>query len=250
MVSCAVVGPTRTLVTLATYNEIDNLPRLVSEIFRYVPEADVLIIDDNSPDGTGDWCDEQAGADPRIRCLHRPCKQGLGSATIAGMRYAIEHNYAAVLNLDADFSHHPRYLPELLAGVRQEGESAADVMIGSRYVPGGGIEGWPARRLVMSRCVNLLARWLTGLKVTDCSGAMRCYRTETLKRLDLDAIRSQGYAYLEEILWLLQRNGARIGEIPIVFFDRQQGHSKINVREGLAVLWVISRLAVRNWLGR
>ena len=139
MVSCAVVGPTRTLVTLATYNEIDNLPRLVSEIFRYVPEADVLIIYDNSPDGTGDWCDEQAAADPRIRCLHRPCKQGLGSATIAGMRYALEHDYAAVLNLDADFSHHPRYLPELLAGVRQEGESAVDVMIGSRYVPGGGI---------------------------------------------------------------------------------------------------------------
>jgi dolichol-phosphate mannosyltransferase len=245
-----VVGSLRTLVTLATYNEIENLPRLVSEIFRRLPEADILVIDDNSPDGTGRWCDEQAKVDERLRCLHRPRKQGLGSATIAGMRYALQRDYALVLNLDADFSHHPRYLPDLLAGMEREGELAVDVMIGSRYVPGGGIEGWPLRRRLMSRCVNTLARLLLGLKVKDCTGALRCYRTETLRRLDLDAIRSRGYAYLEEILWRLQRQGARIGETPIVFVDREKGQSKINAREALAVLWLVVRLGVRNWLGR
>src|SRR4051812_5469507 len=127
----------KTLVTVATYNELENLPRLTEEIFRYLPEADLLVIDDNSPDGTGQWCDRQAENDPRIHCFHRAGKLGLGTATMAGMKYAIEFGYQYLLNMDGDFSHHPRYLPNLLAGMSPVREPAIDVMIGSRYVPGG-----------------------------------------------------------------------------------------------------------------
>jgi dolichol-phosphate mannosyltransferase len=245
-----VIGPTRILVAIATYNEIENAPRLIDEIFQHLPHADILVIDDNSPDGTGKWCDERARVDGRVRCLHRPCKMGLGSAAIAGMRYAMENDYQLVLTLDADFSHHPRYLPELASAMTRGGEFVADVMIGSRYAAGGGVEGWPLRRRLLSRSVNWLARRLAGLQANDCTGALRCYRVETLKQLDLKTIRSSGYAYLEEILWRLQRQDARIGETPIVFVDRQEGRSKISACEALAVLWMIARLAVRDWLSR
>ncbi len=237
----------RTLVTIATYNEIENLPRLVDEIFQYVPDVDILVIDDNSPDGTGRWCDQRAVDDRRVRCLHRSGKLGLGTATVAAMRYAIEHGYDYVLNVDADFSHPPRYLPDLLAGMQPDHGPPVDMMIGSRYVAGGGIEGWPLHRHLMSRGVNLYARCLLGLKVKDCSGAMRCYRTELLKQLDFDQIRSRGYSFQEEILWRVKRLGARFGETPIVFVERQKGHSKINSREAVAALWIIFALGVRNW---
>ena len=240
----------KTLVTVATYNEIENLPRLVGEIFEQLPEADLLVIDDNSPDGTGQWCDDRAAEDPRVHCLHREGKLGLGTATIAGMRYAIEHGYRYVLNMDADFSHHPRYLPDLLAGMEPQEGPPVDVMIGSRYIPGGGVEGWPLRRHVMSRGVNLYARWLLGLKPKDCSGAYRCYRTALLGRLDFDAVRSRGYSFQEEILWHLKRLGARFGETPIVFVDRQVGASKIDAKESVAALWIILKLGARNLLRR
>jgi dolichol-phosphate mannosyltransferase len=230
---------------VATYNELQNLPQLVNEILRELPAADLLVIDDNSPDGTGLWCDERAAQDRRVRCLHRPKKLGLGTATMAGMRYAIEHDYAFVLTMDADFSHPPRYLPKLLAGMTEAG-SAVDVMIGSRYVPGGGIEGWPLYRRWMSRCVNLYARTLLGLPIQDCSGAFRCYRTAVLEQMDLDTIRSRGYAYLEEILWRLKKLGVRFAEAPIIFVDRQRGRTKINIREAIAALWIILRLGLQR----
>jgi dolichol-phosphate mannosyltransferase len=234
------------LVTVATYNEIENLPRLVDEVFRLLPEADLLVIDDDSPDGTGRWCDERAAGEPRLRCLHRPGKLGLGTATVAGMRYAVEHGYRYMLNLDADLSHPPRYLPDLLSGMDPPGGPPADVMIGSRYVPGGGIEGWPLHRRWMSRAVNFYARWMLGLPARDCSGAMRCYRVETLARLDFDAIRSRGYSFQEEILWRLKRLGARLGETPIIFVDRRRGASKINAAEALSALWIIFTLGLRR----
>jgi dolichol-phosphate mannosyltransferase len=240
----------KTLVTVATYNEIENLPRLVEEIFQHAPQVDILVIDDNSPDGTGRWCDQQSAQEPRLRCLHREGKLGLGTATIAGMRYALEHDYRYVLNMDADFSHPPRYLPALVAGMEPAEGPPIDVMIGSRYVSGGGVEGWPLRRHLMSRGVNLYARWLLGLKVGDCSGAFRCYRTETLARLDFGAIRSRGYSFQEEILWHLKRAGARFGETPITFVDRQRGSSKINAKEAVAALGLILRFGVRERLGR
>jgi dolichol-phosphate mannosyltransferase len=240
----------RTLVTVATYNEIENLPRLVEEIFHHAPQVDLLVIDDNSPDGTGQWCDCRAGDDSRVQCLHRAGKLGLGSAIITGMKHAIQHGYQHVLNMDADFSHQPRYLPDLLAGMEASGTAAVDVMIGSRYIVGGGVEGWPLRRHLMSRGVNCYARWLLGLKPRDCSGSFRCYRTELLARLDFDAIRSRGYSFQEEVLWHLKRLGARFGETPIVFVDRQRGSSKIDSREAFSALRIILALGIRNLLRR
>lgn len=240
------------LITLATYNEMENLPRLVDEIFAAVPDAELLVIDDNSPDGTGNWCDERATTDSRLRCVHRQGKLGLGTAMIAAMQYAIEHNYDAMVNLDADFSHPPRYLPQLIAGLAERNESGGwryDVMIGSRYVPGGKIEGWPVKRHVMSRGVNLYARCMLGLSPRDCSGAFRAYRVELLRKLDFAAIRSRGYSFQEEILWRLKRLGARFGEVPITFVERQFGVSKINSKEAYAALGILFRLGVKNYLG-
>lgn len=234
----------RTLITVATYNEIENLPRLVEEIFAVAPQVEILVIDDNSPDGTGAWCDEKGASDPRVHCLHRPGKLGLGTATIAGMQYAIEHHLDYMLNMDADFSHHPRYIPAMLAGM-----DAADVVIGSRYVPGGGVKDWPLKRRLMSWGVNTYARALLGLRSRDCSGAFRCYRVELLRRLDFNAIRSRGYSFQEEILWHLKRLGARFLETPIIFADREQGESKINSREAYAALGILFRLGLKNWLG-
>jgi dolichol-phosphate mannosyltransferase len=239
----------RTLVTVATYNEIENLPTLVDEIFQHAPQVDILVIDDNSPDGTGKWCDEQSVKDHRVHCLHREGKLGLGTATIAGMRYAIDHDYDLMLNLDADFSHHPKYVPNLLSGMNGNGPQQRDVMIGSRYIPGGGCQGWPLRRRLMSRAVNLYARVLLGLPPKDCSGAYRCFRTDILKKLDFDQVRSRGYSFQEEILWRLKRLGARFGETPIIFADREKGQSKIDSREAFSALWIIFRLGVKNWFG-
>jgi dolichol-phosphate mannosyltransferase len=237
-------APARALITIATYNEIENLPPLVEAVWQVAPQADVLIIDDNSPDGTGRWCDEKAAVEPRLKCLHRPGKLGLGTATIAGMQYAIEHGYDYVLNMDADFSHHPRYIPAILAAM-----ATADVAIGSRYCPGGGTQGWPLTRRLMSWAVNTYARCLLGLSPRDTSGAFRCYRVSVLKKLDFAAIQSRGYSFQEEILWRLKRLGARMRETPILFADRERGQSKINRQEALAALWIIFRLGITNWTG-
>jgi dolichol-phosphate mannosyltransferase len=237
----------RTLITLATYNEVENLPLLVAEIFRFAPDVDILVIDDNSPDGTGNWCDGAAAGEPRLSVLHRPGKLGLGTATLTAMRHSIERGYEWMLNMDADFSHHPRHLPALLA-CRQESSAGqpVDVMIGSRYIPGGRIEGWGWRRHFMSRAVNTASRALLGLKLRDCSGSFRCYRTRLLADLDFAAIRSRGYSFQEEILFQLARHGARIEETPITFVDRERGQSKINSGEALAA----GRILVQLGLGR
>lgn len=234
----------RTLVTVATYNEIENLPALVEAIWQVAPQADVLVIDDNSPDGTGRWCDDRSAAEPRLFCVHRAGKLGLGTATIAGMKYAIENGYDFVLNMDADFSHHPRYIPAILGAMDK-----ADVSIGSRYCPGGGTKDWPFTRRLMSWAVNTYARLLLGLTPRDTSGAFRCYRVSLLEQLDFDAIISRGYSFQEEILWRLKRVGARMSETPIIFADRERGQSKINQAEALSALWIILRLGLKSWLG-
>jgi dolichol-phosphate mannosyltransferase len=233
----------RVLVSLATYNERENLPALYAEISRQVPDADVLVIDDNSPDGTGKWCDEQAAFEPRLKCIHRAGKMGLGTATIAAMQYAMDHGYDYLVNLDADFSHPPRYIPTLLSKMESFAGGPRDVMIGSRYVAGGKIEGWPWRRHAMSKLVNCYARTLLKLPVSDCSGAFRCYRVAKLREIDFAKIRSSGYSFQEEILWHLNRAGAQFGETPITFVERQHGQSKINLREAWLALAVIFRLA-------
>lgn len=238
----------RTLVVVCTYNEIENLARLVEQILAVAPDVDVLVIDDNSPDGTGDWCDQRAQQEQRLHCLHRAGKLGLGTATLAGFRAAIDQGYDFVLTMDADFSHDPKYLPAMRACMAAA-NPATDVAIGSRYIPGGGVEGWPFHRRLMSRLVNTYARLLLGLPVKDCSGAFRCYRCDTLKQLDLAQIRSRGYSYLEEILWLLKRRRARFAEVPIVFVDRVLGQTKINWREAVTAIVMIGGLGARNLLG-
>ncbi|MFV1964871.1 MAG: polyprenol monophosphomannose synthase [Pirellulaceae bacterium] len=240
----------RLLVAIATYNEIENLPALVDEVFEQAPQADILVVDDNSPDGTGHWCDERAAKDRRLRVLHRSGKLGLGTATLEAMRYAVEYDYDLLLTMDADFSHHPRYLPNLVQGLQAEGDDAVDVMIGSRYVPGGGVQGWPLRRRIMSRMVNFYARWMLGLSPKDCSGAYRCFRVKRIEEIDFTSVRSRGYSFFEEILWHLSRKNARFGETPILFVDRQQGQSKINLKEAYSALWIIFRLGLTNWFGR
>jgi len=234
----------KTLVMSATYNEIDNVPDLVDTIWRLEPDVDVLIVDDNSPDGTGDWCDRRANDEPRLHCIHRAGKQGLGTATMAGLKYAIEHGYDVVINMDADFSHPPERLSALRALV----ETDVDVAIGSRYVPGGDIEGWPLLRHFMSRGVNLYARMLLRLPLSDVSGAFRAYRTSILREIDFDAIISRGYSFQEEFLWRLKRAGARFGEAPITFVDRQRGQSKISAKESAIAIWIIFRLGLEQWL--
>jgi dolichol-phosphate mannosyltransferase len=235
----------RTLISLATYNERDNLAELVTEIHRRLPHADVLIIDDNSPDGTGQVADELAAANPWVLVLHRPGKLGLGTAVVAAMRHAIDHGYEYLINMDADFSHHPRYLPALEAGMAK-----CDVMIGSRYVPGGGVKNWPWKRILISRAVNGLARLLLRLSPHDTSGAFRCYRVSKLAGIDFDSIWSRGYSFMEEMLYRCRRAGCRFGETPILFEDRRAGQSKVNTREAVRSLAVLLGLGLLVLLGR
>lgn len=234
----------RLLVAIATYNEIENLPALTAEILATVPNADLLVIDDNSPDGTGKWVDSQLAHEPRLRVIHRSGKLGLGTAVIAGMKYAIEHDYDWLQVMDADFSHHPRYLPAIHAAMAN-----TDVSIGSRYVPGGGVQNWPLLRRLMSRTINLYSRCLLGLPIRDSSGFYRCFRVEMLKQLDFSTIVSRGYSFGQEVLWQLKRRGARFHETPIIFADREKGRSKINLREAINAVRIIFRLGVKNWLG-
>jgi dolichol-phosphate mannosyltransferase len=237
-------GPLRVLVSIATYNERDNLAALLDEIHRELPAADVLVIDDNSPDGTGVLADERAAADPRVHVLHRPGKLGLGTAILAGMRYAMEHGYDALLNMDADFSHHPRYLPALVAGMDRH-----DVMIGSRYIPGGGTVNWPWSRRLISLSLNGMVRLLMRLPARDCSGGFRCYRVSKLREADLDGLLSRGYSFQQEVLYRCRRAGCRIGEIPIIFENRRAGASKVNPREALRSMGVLLRLGLRAFFG-
>lgn len=233
----------RTLVAVATYNEIDNLPSLVDGIFQYADDVDILVVDDNSPDGTGRWCDQQRTSKPRLQCLHRPAKLGLGTATIATMQHALHHGYRFLVNMDADFSHHPQYLPELIQRMEPSDGDPPDVVIGSRYVKGGGVSGWPLHRRWMSRALNAYVRRLLGLIPNDCSGSFRCYRTSILRELDLSSFQSHGYSVYEEIIWRLQRCGARFDEMPIVFVDRERGKTKLNMAEAFRAVRVIHQIA-------
>lgn len=235
----------RLLVTLCTYNERENLEILIPEIHNHLPEAHILVIDDNSPDGTGEYAKELGQQDSRIHSIHRKGKLGLGTATIAGFRYAIEHHYDLVLNLDADFSHPPRFMPDLVAATAE-----ADVAIGSRYIPGGKIEGWGPKRYFMSGAINWYARLLLGLKSRDCSGSFRCYRVPRLAEIDFALLRAKGYAFQEEILYRCRRVGCTFKEVPFTFEERRYGSSKINMGEAFSALWVMFVLGIENCLGK
>lgn len=229
------------LVVVATYNERDNLPGLLARIWEAVPAARVLVVDDDSPDGTGRWGEELAKREPRLAVRIRRGERGLGSATLGGLKEAIAGGYQAVATLDADGSHDPACLRQL-AECLEAGSERLGVVIGSRYVAGGAIEGWPWYRLATSRVVNFMVRWVLGLRTLDNSGAFRVYRVSWLERVGLERIRSNGYAYLEELLYRLQQAGAEAVELPITFRDRIEGVSKANWREAVGVLGRILRL--------
>jgi dolichol-phosphate mannosyltransferase len=233
-------------VSLATYNEVDNLRPLVAEIRHHAPQASILIIDDNSPDGTGRLADELARTLPNIDVLHRGGKLGLGTAVLTAMQFAIERGFDYFVNLDADFSHPPRYIPALLAGMQEH-----DVMIGSRYIKGGGVEGeFNFKRKFMSTGINWYARLLLGLKTRDNSGSYRCYRVSKLAQIELQRVRSRGYSFMEEILFWCRQVGCRMGETPIVFENRRAGVSKLNKGEAVLALRIILQLGVDRALGR
>jgi dolichol-phosphate mannosyltransferase len=237
-------GEPRILVSLATYNERANLESLIREIHREVPQAHILVVDDNSPDGTGKLADELAAADPRIHVMHRPGKLGLGTATLAAMNYAIEHGYDYLQNMDADGQHPPRYLPGILAGM-----SKYDVMIGSRYTKGGGTQNWPFARRFISQSVNLLVRFLFRMPVKDASGAFRCYRVSKLKDAHLERTRSRGYSFQQEVLFRCHKAGCKMGEYPILFENRRGGASKVNRKEAVRSISMILYLGLRNFFG-
>jgi dolichol-phosphate mannosyltransferase len=213
----------KTLIIIPTYNEVDNLRPLLKELFTYAPETDVLIVDDNSPDGTGQLADEIHNENPQVHVMHRAGKLGLGTAYIAGFKYAIEHGYDAAFEMDADFSHDPRYLPDFLNKIEQ-----ADLVIGSRYIPGGDTPNWSFSRRIISGGGNIFARFMLGLPIHDCTAGYRCYRREVLERIDLDTVESQGYAFQVEMAYRVRRQGFKIVETPIIFMDRRVGKSKMS----------------------
>jgi dolichol-phosphate mannosyltransferase len=207
---------------------------------------EVLVIDDNSPDGTGGIADALAAADARVHVLHRPSKQGLGKAYLAGFRWAIEHAYDYVFEMDADFSHDPGHLPEFLRAVTN-----ADLVLGSRYLEGRvTIVNWPIGRLLLSYFANVYARWVTGLRIWDLTGGFKCFRRRVLEAIDLSQVESNGYAFQIEMSVRAWRKGFRITEVPIVFVDRHEGQSKMNRTIVREAIWMVPRLRLMRWLGR
>jgi dolichol-phosphate mannosyltransferase len=231
----------RALVCLPTYDERENLEPIVTAILAATPEVDVLVIDDNSPDGTGQLADAIAAREPRVHVLHRAGKQGLGKAYLAGFAWALARGYALVLEMDADFSHNPSYLPRMLA---QVGES--DLVLGSRNVKGGGTVNWGVGRKLLSRGGSFYARTILGLDVRDLTGGFKCFRREVLEAIDLGSVECSGYAFQIELTYRAIRKGFRVAEIPIIFEDRRVGQSKMSRRivlEAIAKVWSIRNSA-------
>ncbi|HUA40011.1 MAG TPA: polyprenol monophosphomannose synthase [Streptosporangiaceae bacterium] len=230
-----------TVVIIPTYNERDNLDSIVARTRQAVPTADVLIVDDNSPDGTGEMAEKLALTDGQVHVLHRTEKAGLGAAYLAGFAWALDRGYGVLVEMDADGSHDPAELPELLAAL-----AGADLVIGSRWVTGGTVRNWPRSRAILSRGGNAYARIMLGLPVHDATGGYRAYRAETLREIDLDDVRSQGYCFQIELTLRTVRAGLPVAEVPITFIERTKGASKMNraiVAEALwrVTLWSVTR---------
>lgn len=235
----------RACVVIPTYNERENLPRLVPQILEQSPDLEILVVDDASPDGTGELADDLAAAHTRVHVLHRPAKLGLGTAYVAGFGWALERDYDVVFEMDADFSHDPRHLTEFLARVRDY-----DLVLGSRYLNGVTVVNWPMKRLLLSYLANAYARFVTGIRLSDLTGGFRCYRRQVLEAIDLADVHSSGYAFQIEMTYRVVRKGFRVGEMPILFVDRNVGASKMSrkiVWEAVGVVW---RLRLWDMTGR
>jgi len=237
------------LVVIPTYNERENLSRLVPQVLDLDPELDILVVDDASPDGTGELADELGRATGRVHALHRPGKLGLGSAYVEGFRWALANTDARFLfEMDADFSHDPKYLPEM---IRVAEEESADLVIGSRYLGGGvNVVNWPIRRLILSYGANLYARLVTGLPIQDATGGYKCFRRRVLESIDLDRVRSDGYGFQIEMNFHSWKRGFAIREIPIVFVDRHSGSSKMNRKIIYEAFWLVWKLRFTSLWGK
>jgi dolichol-phosphate mannosyltransferase len=226
----------RTLIIVPTYNERDNVGPASEQFLAPLPDAEILFVDDGSPDGTGEVLDRIAAANPRVHVLHRAGKQGLGTAYVAGFRWALERGFDYILEMDCDFSHDPRYLPDMVGAAR----AGADMVVGSRYIDGGGTVNWGIGRQVISRGGSVYARTILGVELRDLTSGFVCYRRSTLEHLDLDTVHSNGYSFQIEMKYRVARDGLRVVELPIVFVDRRVGQSKMSraiVLEALLVVW-------------
>lgn len=216
----------KSLIIIPTYNERENLRAMVAAVHEVLPETHLLVVDDNSPDGTGDVADELAEKDERVHAIHRPGKMGLGTAYVEGFRWGLDRGYELLWEMDCDFSHDPRYLPDLLGAV----EDGADLAIGSRYVAGGGTDNWGLGRKILSRGGGYYARMVLGVPVNDLTSGFRCYRRTVLETIALEEVRSEGYAFQIEMAYKTYKAGFHIQEVPIVFVDRRVGQSKMSSR--------------------
>lgn len=234
------------VVIVPTYNERDNIELLLTDLLSLPVNVSVINVDDNSPDGTGQVSDEWAARYPdRVQVIHRAGKLGLGTAYVAGFKHAIEIGFDRIMTMDADFSHHPRYVPSMLDLSRER-----DLVIGSRYVPGGGTLNCTWKRKLLSQGANSFAKLMLGLTAKDCTAGFRCYRREVLQAIDLDSILSNGYSFLIEMIYHVQRRGYSIGEVPIIFEDRRRGTSKISRNEVFKALRTVQRLSLQRFAGQ
>ena len=238
----------KAVVVIPTYNERDNIEKLTTEVLAQDESISILIVDDNSPDGTGELADKMAASNPRISILHRKGKLGLGSAYRKGFRLAIEQGADFIIEMDADFSHDPKILPQFL-----EKMSIYDLVIGSRYINGVSVVNWPIRRLILSYFASVYTRLVTGLKISDCTSGFKCFNRKVLETINLDTIKSDGYSFQIEMNFRCVEMGFRVGEVPIIFIDRHAGSSKMSkkiVREAVIMVWKLKLASLLHKLFR
>lgn len=235
----------RALIVFPTYNERENIEKIVHAVLPMDPRVHVLIVDDNSPDGTGDIADKLAAQESKVNVLHRPKKNGLGQAYLAGFKWAIERKYDYIFEMDADFSHGPEYIKDFLSEIRDY-----DIVLGSRYISGVNVINWPMSRLLLSYFANVYTRWVTGLPLRDATGGFKCFRREVLESINLDAVRSTGYSFQIEMSMRAWKKGYRIKEIPIIFVDRRAGQSKMSKKIVREAIWMVWWLRLKSIFGQ
>ena len=237
----------RILVVVPTYNEMDNLPKMVERLLSLPDRIEILVVDDGSPDGTGQWVEKTSANEPRLHLLSRTAKNGLGRAYVAGFEWALSHGFDLVVQMDADFSHSPEDVPKLIAGIR---ESAADLAIGSRYAGGIRVINWPLNRLVLSVGASYYVKWITGMPVWDPTGGFKCWKRATLESINLPSVKSNGYGFQIEMNHRTWSRGFRIVEVPIIFADRVEGTSKMSKKIVVEALLMVWGLLLGNGLRR
>jgi dolichol-phosphate mannosyltransferase len=225
----------RSLIIIPTFNELENVQKLIPDVFGRYKNVDILIVDDNSPDGTGTYIDDLSKSMQGLKIIHRPMKMGLGTAYIDGFKFAIQNNYSYIFEMDADYSHDPKEIKNFLRAIKNK-----DLVLGSRYISGVNVVNWPMSRLLLSYFANMYTRIITGLPIRDATGGFKCFRREVLEAINFDNIKSNGYAFQIEMTYKAWKKGFKVGEIPIVFVDRVKGKSKMSkkiVREAVSMVW-------------